>query len=486
MDNPNSSEALTAALRRATRTIKQLREQSAGQSPGGPIAVVGVGLRLAGGIADLDGYWAALREGRSLITEMPAHRRWPFEDEWDFLPTRGSFIDDALDFDPAFFGLSPRTAQAMDPQHRMLLEVTWEALAHAGLRPDRELPESVGTFVGIAGRQDYAAWEPPQVDPHWALGIGHGFAAGRIAYHFGFTGAATGFDSACSSSLVAVHHAVAALRRGESEIALAGGVSLMLAPGSTAVIQQTGALAPDGLCKTFDARANGYVRGEGCAMLVLKRLADAERDNDRVLGVIHGTAVNQDGRSSGFTAPNAVAQRRVIEAALADAGCKPEEIGLVEAHGTGTSLGDPIEVSAIVAALGSRNGGKPLHVGSAKTNVGHLEAAAGVVGLVKALLCIRERTVPSLVHFQTLNPRIDLEGTDVRISGHSAGWALAESGPLAGVSSFGAIGTNAHAVVGPAPETTAAVPPGGDIPRPAWNRGPCVPAFLGAAPPARS
>ncbi|MCU1647867.1 MAG: ppsC 1 [Nocardia sp.] len=482
MDESSSSDAGGAALRRATQTIKQLRAQLAQQHDSGPIAVVGVGLRLADGINDLDGYWAALVAGRSLIADMPRHRRWPFEDEWDFLPTHGSFIDDALYFDPDFFGISPRAAQAIDPHHRMLLEVTWEALAHAGIPPGAELSQSVSTFVGVNGSRGYAEWGPQQIDPHWALGIGHGFAAGRIAYHFGLTGAAVALDSACSSSLVAIHHAVGALRRGESEVAVAGGVNLILAPGSTEVIVQTGALAPDGLCKTFDARANGYVRGEGCAMIVLKRLADAERDNDRVLGVIHGTAVNQDGRSSGFTAPNADAQRRVIEAALTDAGCKPEQIGLLEAHGTGTSLGDPIEVSAIVAALGARNGGKPLHVGSVKANLGHLEAASGVVGLIKALLCIRERTVPPLAHFQTLNPRIDLEDTAVRISGHTADWKLEDSGQLAGVSSFGVIGTNAHAIVGPAPAPTAAIPPGGEIPPPAWNRVVCVPAFLGDPP----
>ncbi|MFE6864098.1 polyketide synthase [Nocardia sp. NPDC057668] len=480
MDEPGQNDAWAAALRRATETIRELREQAANQQPvGGPIAVVGVGLRLAAGIDDLDGYWAALLEGRSLISDMPRHRAWPFADEWEFLPSSGSFIDDALDFDPDFFGLTPRAAQAMDPQHRLLLEVSWEALASAGIRGRDEAGKSVSTFVGITGRQDYADWGRDHMDPHWALGNGHYLAAGRIAYHFGFSGAAVAFDSACSSSLVAIHHAVGALRRGESEVALAGGVNLVLAPGSTEVIAQTGALAPDGLCKTFDARANGYVRGEGCAMVVLKRLADAERDHDPVLGIIHGTAVNQDGGSSGFTAPNADAQRQVIEAALADAGCEPAEIGLVEAHGTGTALGDPIEVSAIVAALGSRNGGKGLHVGSAKASIGHLEAASGVIGLIKALLCIRERTVPPVAHFRTLNPRIDLAGSDIRISGQAASWDLGDSGPLAGVSSFGLIGTNAHAIVGPAPESAA--PPRAEIPRPDWNRTPCVPAFLGSS-----
>ncbi|MET9487037.1 polyketide synthase [Nocardia sp. NPDC006630] len=482
MDSASPRDSDGTALRRATQTIRQLRAQLAQHSATGPVAVVGAGLRLGGGINDLDGYWTALAQGRSLIGGMPPHRRWPFEDEWDRLPTQGSFIDDALDFDPDFFGISPRAAQAIDPQHRMLLEVSWEALAHAGIRPGAARDDVVSVFVGITGRHDYADWARQQADAHWALGNGHSFAAGRIAYTFGFTGPAVAFDSACSSSLVAVHHAAGSLRRGESDIALVGGVNLILSPGSTRMITHTKSLAPDGLCKTFDARANGYVRGEGCAMVVLKRLADAQRDGDRVLGVIHGTAINQDGRSSGFSAPNADAQRRVIEAALVDAGCTPADIGLLEAHGTGTALGDPIEVSAIVAALGSRNGGRALHVGSAKTNLGHLEAASGVVGLLKAILCVRERTVPPVAHFQTLNPRIDLTGTDIRISGGTAQWSAENSGPLAGVSSFGIIGTNAHAIVGPAPEFTAAIPAGGELPRPGWNRITCVPAFLGEAP----
>ncbi|MET8779238.1 polyketide synthase [Nocardia sp. NPDC004654] len=475
-----------AALRRATETIRRLREELTRRSATGPIAVVGVGLRLAGGITDLESLWTALREGRNLVADMPIHRRWPFEDEWSRLPTMGSFIDDALHFDPEFFGISPRAAQAIDPQHRLLLETTWDAMAHAGLEPAGPHEEPIGTFVGITGRFDYADWSARHVDAHAALGNGHSFAAGRIAYTFGFTGPAIAFDTACSSSLVAIHHAIQSLRRGECAVAVAGGVNLVLAPNSTRLIDQTGTLAPDGLCKSFDARANGYVRGEGCATVVLKRLADAERDGDRILGVIHGSAVNQDGRSSGFTAPNARAQQRVIESALDDAGCSAADIGMVEAHGTGTSLGDPIEMSGIVAALGARNGGRALHVGTLKTNLGHLEAAAGVVGLVKALLCARERVVPPLVHFGTLNPRITLDGTDIRVSEQSARWSTDDSGPLAGVSAFGIIGTNAHVIVGPAPAQAADGAPNGrsgvTVARRARHRVVCVPAFLGEPP----
>ncbi|WP_228000226.1 beta-ketoacyl [acyl carrier protein] synthase domain-containing protein [Nocardia australiensis] len=483
MDEPDTGVRQGAALRRATETIKRLRAELDQRSETGPIAVVGAGLRLAGGIGNLDDYWSALLEGRDLIGEMPMHRRWPFEDEWAQLPLRGGFIPDALDFDPEFFGITPRAAQAIDPQHRLLLEVAWEALCDSRIDPVELRGEQVGTFVGITGRQDYADWARQYADAHWALGNGHSFAPGRIAYTFGFTGPAVAFDTACSSAMVAIVHAVQSLRRGEVEIALAGGVNLILAPGSTRAIDRTGSLSPDGLCRTFDARANGFVRGEGCSLLVLKRLADAQRDRDSILGVIRGVAMNQDGRTSGFSAPNAEAQRRVIEAALADAGCGAADLGLVEAHGTGTSLGDPIEMSAIVAALAARNGARPLHVGSVKTNFGHLEGASGAVGLVKALLTVRERMIPPLVHFDTLNPRIELNGHDIRTSGRAVPWLTPECGSMAGVSSFGIIGTNAHIVVGPAPQGDDRIPPRAALPRPQWRRVPCVPAFLGDAPP---
>jgi len=481
-DTATALPAEDTALRRATRTIQRLRAELAAAETArvpGPVAVLGAGLRLAGGIGDLDSYWTALRTGRDLVTRMPEHRRWPFGEQWSRLPTRGSFLADALDFDPGFFGISPRAARAIDPQHRLLLEVTWEAIAHAGLDHEQLRDQRVGVFVGITGRQDYADWAGNHVDAFWATGNGHSFAPGRIAYTFGFTGPAVAVDSACSSSLVAVHQAVGALRRGEIDLAVAGGVNLILAPGSTRAIEQTKSLAPDGICKTFDARANGYVRGEGAAMVVLKRLTEAERDADPMLGVVLGTAVNQDGRSSGFTAPNAEAQRRVIEAALADAGRTPAEIGYVEAHGTGTALGDPIEMAGITAALGARNDGRTLHVGSVKTNLGHLEAASGIAGLLKALLCLRERTIAPLVHFQTLNPRIDLSGTGIRIDDEPTAWSGTDSGPLAGISSFGIVGTNAHAVLAPAPGSP---PPHPNIRRP-WQRTPCVPGFLGDPPP---
>lgn len=451
-----NGDAGDAALRRATATIARLRAALAATEGRGPIAVIGVGLRLPGGIDDLDSYWAAVSSGRDLVGDLPARRRWPFDSEWSELRARGSFLDDPLDFDPALFGLSPREACAMDPQHRLLLEVVWDALEHAAIPPRSLAGTRVGTFLGLTGRQDYADWPGTGIDTYWATGMGHSFAAGRVAYALDFTGPAMVFDTACSSSLAAVHHAVQALRRRECDAAVAGGVNLVLAPGSTRRIRSTGSLSPGGSCKTFDATADGYVRGEGCAIAVLKRLADAQRDGDRILAVVRGSAMNHDGRSAGFSAPNERAQRAVIEAALADAECDAADVGLLEAHGTGTPLGDPIEMAAIAATLGHRNGGRVLHVGSVKTNAGHLEAASGVVGLVKALLCLRHREVPPLVHFRTLNPRIDLTGTRIRVSNERQEWSLRESGPLAGVSSFGITGTNVHVLLGPAPAAARA------------------------------
>ncbi len=457
-----TSSAVTP-LTRALETIRNLKarlEESAGDQP---IAVIGAGLRFPGGIHDLDSYWEALEAGRDLVGTRPPGRLAPFAEEWAALPGQGGHLEEILDFDADFFGISPREAGAIDPQHRLLLEVAWEALEHAALPPDRLRDARVGTYVGITGRHDYWDWLPGDVSAHWSTGNGHSFAAGRVAYTMGFTGPAMAIDAACSSSLIAIHQAGQALRRGECDVALAGGVNLVVSPGSTRIIERTGALSPDGRCKSFDARANGFTRGEGCGVVVLKRLDAALRDGDRVLAVVRGSAVNQDGRSSGFTAPNVLSQIALIEAALADASLTPADIGLIEAHGTGTALGDPIEMEAILTALGRRNDGAPLHVGSVKANMGHLEAAAGIAGVLKAILCVRHGAVPPLVHFHTLNPRIDLTGSGVTLSAERRTWPAEGTGRHAGVSAFGMSGTNAHVIVGPLEEPLpepAGQPPG--------------------------
>ncbi|WFE96110.1 type I polyketide synthase [Micromonospora sp. WMMD987] len=452
-------------LSRALDTIRKLRRQLDEQGSRQPVAVIGVGLRLPGGIHTMDGYWQALTEGRDLIRPIPTARTEPFADQWATLPRQGGFLDEVLSFDAGYFGISPREAVALDPQHRLLLEVAAEALDHAATPPDRLGDQRVGCYVGIT-HQDYREWEPSTADAYWATGNGHCFAVGRVAYALGLTGPAVAVDTACSSSLVALHQAVAALRAGECDLALAGGVNLILSPRSTRLLgPEMGALAPDGRCKAFDARANGFTRGEGSVVLVLKRLDAAVRDGDTVLAVVKGSALNQDGRSSGFTAPNVLAQTALLRSALADAGLTAAEIGLVETHGTGTALGDPIEVEALATVLGRPRGtDAPLLIGAAKTNLGHLEAAAGVVGILKAILSLRHGQVPPLVHFGTLNPRIDLTGTAITLPTEVLAWDEAATNRHAGVSSFGMSGTNAHVILGTA-ESAGVTPPARPAPQ---------------------
>ncbi|QKW37596.1 SDR family NAD(P)-dependent oxidoreductase [Actinomadura sp. NAK00032] len=468
MEDNGTAAGKRTPLTRALATIRELRRRLEEREGGGPVAVVGIGLRLPGGIGGLDGYWRMLAEGRDLVGPMPAARKEPFAEDWKGLPQRGGFLDDVLGFDAGFFGISPREARHLDPQHRLLLEVAWEALEDAALPADAAAAARTGFYLGIMW-QDYRDWLAGEPDAYWTTGNGHNFAAGRIAHALGLTGPTLAVDTACSSSLVAVHLAVQALRRGECEVALAAGANLILSPRSMRLVAQTRSLAPDGRCKSFDARANGFTRGEGCGVVVLKRLDHALRDGDRVHAVIRGSALNQDGRAGGFTAPNVLSQVSLIETALAEAGLEPADIGYVEAHGTGTSLGDPIEMEALATALGRRNGGRPLAVGALKTNVGHLESAAGVAGLVKAVLSLRERRFPPLVHFRTLNPRIDLSGTGIAVPAELTDWDPA-AGTHAAVSSFGMSGTNAHIILAgpdepglaerPAPEPDGA-PAGG-------------------------
>ncbi|MEU6177755.1 polyketide synthase [Streptomyces coeruleorubidus] len=441
MSGPTASGATPVS--RAMETIRGLRAELAALREGRTVAVVGVGLRAPGGVADMDGYWRLLAAGGDAVRPIPEHRRHPFGDSWDEVPHRGGFLDEVLEFDAPFFGIAPREARALDPQHRLLLEVAWEALEDAGLaRPGGKC----GLYVGVTG-QDYREWMPGESDVYWATGNGHCFAAGRLAHTLGLTGPVAAVDTACSSSLVTVHMARQALATGECDVALAGGVNLVLSPRATEFAARTGALSPDGVCRPFDARATGFTRAEGCGVVVLKRLADAVRDGDRVHAVIHGSAVNHDGAASGFTAPSVAAQTALVERALADAGLGPADVGYVETHGTGTALGDPIEVEALAEALGRPGGAAPVLLGAAKANLGHTESAAGVLGLLKAMLSLRHRAAPPVPHFTTLNPRIDLAGTGFRVPERLEPWP-AGAGAYAGVSSFGMSGTNAHVILG--------------------------------------
>src|SRR5690606_27806395 len=328
----------------------------------------------------------------------------------------------------------------------------WEALERAGIAPDGLTGTPTGVFVGISNADYFRIHERAglaSLDAYTASGSAHSVAAGRIAYVLGCQGPAIAVDTACSSSLVAVHLAVQSLRAGECRMALAGGVNMILSPETTVALSRAHMMAPDGRCKAFDARADGFVRGEGGAVLVLKRLSDAQAAGDRILAVIRGSAVNQDGRSNGLTAPNGPAQQAVIREALANAGIEPGDVGYVEAHGTGTSLGDPIEVQALDAVLGrGRAPDRPLLIGSVKTNIGHLESAAGVAGLVKAVLALNHGEIPASLHFREPNPLIAWERMSVRVAAERMAWERAEGGSrIAGVSSFGFSGTNAHVVV---------------------------------------
>lgn len=428
-----------------------------------PIAIIGLGCRVPGGGDDPRSFWALMRDGVDAIGPLPADR-WDVEATYDPDPdapgriaTRaGGFIGDVRGFDPAHFGITRREAQGMDPQQRLLLEVAWEALEHAGQAPDRLQRSSTGVYVGVTG-SDYAylqfeTRDRTLLDAHFTSGIAHSIASGRLSYLLGLQGPAITVDTACSSSLVAVHLACQALRAGDCRMALAGGVNLILSPDLYIALSHSRMLAPDGRCKTFDAAADGFARGEGCGVLVLKRLSQAQSDGDRVLAVIRGSALNQDGPSSGLTAPNGPAQEAVIREALARSGIAPRQVSYIEAHGTGTQLGDPLEVGALGSVFGAdRDPGRPLLIGSVKTNIGHLEAAAGVAGLIKLVLSLQQRMIPPHLHFERPSPHIDWDEWPVRVPISLTPWEPIDGRRIAGVSSFGFSGTNAHVVVEEAP-----------------------------------
>jgi malonyl CoA-acyl carrier protein transacylase len=428
-----------------------------------PIAIIGIGCRFPGGADNPDSFWELLRNGVDTITEVPANR-WDIDAYYDSDPnaprkmyTRyGSFLEQVDKFDPQFFGIAPREAVFMDPQQRLLLEVTWEALENAKLPPVQLLGSKTGVFVGVMN-QDYfllSTSTSQALDMYTGTGNSVSFAAGRLSYIFGFEGPSLAVDTACSSSLLTVHLACQSLRMRECNLAVAGGANVILSPISTILECRAQMLSPDGRCKTFDAAADGFVRGEGCGMIVLKRLSDALADKDNILALIRGSAVNQDGRSSGMTVPRGPAQEELIRQALANAGIdEPAQVSYIEAHGTGTSLGDPIEVKALGAVFGkNRLQNKPLVIGSVKTNLGHLEGAAGIAGLIKVVLSLQNKEIPPNLHFKEPNPYIAWEKLPVIVPTQRFPWlAEGERGRIAGVSSFGFSGTNAHVVLEEAP-----------------------------------
>jgi len=454
-----------ALLKRALIAIDQLEGKlaAAERARNEPIAVIGMGCRFPGGADSPEALWRLLSDGVDTVTEVPAER-WDIESVFDPDPDAigktysrwGAFLKDVDQFDAHFFGISPREAVSLDPQQRLLLETTWEALEHAGIAPTTLAGSSTAVYVGIT-THDYSlrlatSGHLREVDAYVSSGTAHSMASGRLSYLLGLHGPNVPVDTACSSSLVAMHWAVQSLRSGESKLALAGGVNLTLIPEGSILTSRARMMSFTGRCHAFDAAADGYVRGEGCAMLVLKRLVDARRDGDRVLGVIRGSAVNQDGRSSGLTAPNGIAQAAVIRAALANADLKSADIGYLEAHGTGTSLGDPIEMKALGEVFAERGAAGPLMVGSIKTNIGHTEAAAGVAGVIKALLALQHRTVPPHLHLRNPNPMIAWDRLPITVPSVATLWQSPEGVPRrAGVSSFGFSGTNAHLIIEEAP-----------------------------------
>jgi len=466
--NDDSQEQLSP-LKRALSELRRLRtkldEMERRQKE--PIAIVGLGLSLPGGARDESSLWRILAEGVNTVTEIPPDR-WKLEDYYDSDPDKpgkmntrhGAFLTEVDQFDAEFFGVSPREAISLDPQHRLLLETSWEALENAAIAPSALRGSQTGVFLGI-GNNDY--WrmvysDEERIDAYSALGNSYSAAAGRLAYFLGVHGPAMAIDTACSASLVAVHQACRSLRTGECNLALAAGVNLILSPEANINFSKSRMLAPDGRCKTFDASADGYVRGEGCGVVVLKTLSSAKADGNRILAVIRGSAVNQDGRSGGLTAPNGPAQEAVIREALAAAGVAPHEISYLEAHGTGTSLGDPIEVQAACAVLcQDRSADQPLALGSIKTNIGHLEAAAGVAGLLKVILALQHKTIPPHLHLTKKNPYIDWDRWPIFVPTTLTPWNSMNGKRIAGLSSFGFSGTNAHLVVEEAPEEATSV-----------------------------
>jgi acyl transferase domain-containing protein/NADPH:quinone reductase-like Zn-dependent oxidoreductase/acyl carrier protein len=461
----NASHDRRELVREALRTIDELhaRLEAAQSALTAPVAIIGIGCRYPGGVTGPDSFWRLLARGGDAVTDAPADR-WATADWFDSDPAAagktssrwGGFLDRIDEFDAQFFGIAPREAVMLDPQHRLALEVAVEALEHAGQRIDRLAGSRTGIFLGMTTQEYYQhllrMLPPAALSAYVVTGNVMNAAAGRIAYVLGANGPSIVVDTACSSSLTAIHLACQSLRAGDCGMALAGGVNLALAPQTSVMFSKWGMMAADGRCKAFDAAADGFVRSDGCGILVLKPLAAAIDAGDRVLAVIEGSAINQDGRSSGLTVPNGVAQEALIRQALASAGLSPADIDYVEAHGTGTRLGDPIEIDALSAVFTpGRGADRKLRIGSVKTNIGHAESASGVAGVIKCVLALEREEIPPQVHFRQPTPEIEWDQVAIEVVDRLLPWPKEERRRRAGVSSFGFSGANAHLILGEAP-----------------------------------
>ncbi|HEX4310703.1 MAG TPA: SDR family NAD(P)-dependent oxidoreductase [Acidobacteriaceae bacterium] len=459
---PANHDELMEHARRIIRDLRTRLADAEAQRRPEPIAIVGMAFRFPGAGSDPDQLWKMIAEGRDAVTSVPP-------DRWNadifFAPdpaspgktntTRAAFLEDVRRFDAAFFDITPREAARMDPQQRLFMETAWWALEDAALPREQIAGSDTGVFVGVHNLScDYQSMQFDQLDSldaYSATGTAHDMIAGRLAYWLDLHGPALAVNTACSSSLAAVHLACRSLRAGDCTTALAAGVNLLLTPDSTVAASQLQLLSPDGHCRPFDSRADGMGRGEGCGVVVLKKLSAARQSGDRVLAVIRGSAMNQDGRTNGLTAPNGLAQQRVLLRALAEAGVQPADVGYIETHGTGTALGDPVEVEAIASVFGGPTRPSACTLGALKANLGHLEGAAGVAGLIKTVMVLRHRWLPPVANLQQLNPHLAVEGTGLEIPRAGKAWAASNHLRIAGISSFGWSGTNVHVVLEESP-----------------------------------